>query len=182
MMEMSVCKLKSVMIQNYGQIEFLAIETMDSIFSQNYPAFNVGKENQKDQLDYICNFLDIDAPLSGKLIFSGDKDIYKFTDKGMIGLLYNPENNKFFSLQMKYTISDTKYQKIISDFKENNPDVTNLSDYEMSIYGYVQQSKVGKEDEQIYLNNVTDYIDKILLNERLMNTLNIQPKKGINKI
>ena len=140
------------------------------------------RKTKKDQLDYICNFLDIDAPLSGKLIFSGEKEVYKFTNKGMIGLLYNPENNKFFSLQMKYTVSDTKYQKIISEFKESNPNVTNLSDYEMSIYGYVQQSKVGKEDEQIYLNNVIYYINKILLNERLMSTLNIQSKKGINKI
>lgn len=181
-MEMSVCKLKSVMLQDHGQIEFLAIETMDNIFSQNYPAFNVGKENQKEQLDYMCSFLGIDTPLSRKLVFAGDKEIYKFTDKGMIELLYNPENNKFFSLQIKYTVTKDKYQNIISDFKENNPDVTNLSDYEMSIYGYVQQSKVGKEDEQIYLNNVIDYINKILLNERLMNTLNIQAKKGINKI
>lgn len=181
-MKMSLSTIREVKLEEYGDLNYLAIETSDKFFSQNYPAFNVEKQYYNTQLDYICQFLGIETTLSDRRIFIGKKEIYKFTDKGMIELLYNPENNQFFSLQMKYTINNEKYQNIIAEFKEKNNHINNLSDYEMLIFGYVKASVSEKKEEEKYLNDLISDIDKRILNEKLNSELSISPKKGITKI
>lgn len=142
--------LSNAEIRNYGNLEYIGLDTKESCMHQSYPGVKLMDLNEGIQ--YLLECFDVKnlADLEGKKAWSvcSNMDIF---------CLVNPDNNKLFSLAAKFY--PERYSDVLDEIKSQpgNQFLNKLEPHDALLVGVLKSIPVtGRLEEQV-VNLVNTY-------------------------
>ena len=153
-----ICRLS-----NHGATEYIELGISKSWSHQNYPGIKLADIN--DGVMYLKSIFEAE-----KLEDIQGKKCISFCSHSDVFLLYNPENQKFFSLHAKFLSKE--YEHIIDDKEQYS---TNLNIEDLIIYSFL--SKIPYNE---LIEEPLSLIKNKVLYERLHNEIDSKANNPTN--